>query len=110
DARHYTIPFTTPSWPMGNHEATATPCLGIHERSLPNMLVTAGRMALRALLRQRMRSALASLGIGVGIAAVMATVAIVAGGTAAIDAQRDALGADFLLIMPGSPNVGGVRG
>jgi putative ABC transport system permease protein len=74
------------------------------------MIVTAGRMALRALLRQRMRSALTALGISVGIAAVMATVALGAGGTAAIEAQLDALGEDVVWIMPGTANTGGVRG
>jgi putative ABC transport system permease protein len=74
------------------------------------MILNAVRMALRALARNRMRSTLTALGISVGIAAVMSTVALGAGGTAAIEAQLDALGEDFVWIMPGSSNAGGVRG
>ncbi|ODS53138.1 MAG: hypothetical protein ABS36_14455 [Acidobacteria bacterium SCN 69-37] len=74
------------------------------------MIGNAVRMALRALLRNRLRSTLTALGISVGIAAVMSTVALGAGGTAAIEAQLDALGEDFVWIMPGSANTAGVRG
>jgi putative ABC transport system permease protein len=74
------------------------------------MILNAVRMALRALARNRMRSTLTALGISVGIAAVMSTVALGAGSTAAIEAQLDALGEDFVWIMPGSSNTGGVRG
>jgi putative ABC transport system permease protein len=74
------------------------------------MVLNAVRMAVAALLRNRMRSTLTALGISVGIAAVMSTVALGAGSTAAIEAQLDALGEDFVWIMPGSSNTGGVRG
>ncbi len=74
------------------------------------MLFTVVRMAISALGRNRMRSTLTALGISIGIAAVMSTVALGAGGRAAIEAQLDALGEDFVWIMPGSLNTGGVRG
>jgi putative ABC transport system permease protein len=72
--------------------------------------VTAIRVATQALLRNRLRTVLTALGISIGIASVMATVALGAGGTAAIEAQLAALGEDFVWIRPGSANTGGVRG
>jgi putative ABC transport system permease protein len=67
-------------------------------------------MAVQALLRQRLRTALTALGIGIGIAAVMCTVALGAGSTAAIEEQLDALGEDFIWIRAGSGSTGGARG
>ena len=74
------------------------------------MFFNAIRMALRALLSNRLRSTLTALGISIGIAAVMSTVALGAGSTAQIEAQLDALGEDFVWIMPGSGDTGGARG
>jgi putative ABC transport system permease protein len=73
------------------------------------MLVVAARVAFHALLRHRMRTGLTALSIGVGIAAVMATVALGQAGTARVEAQLDALGQDFIWLRPGSANTGGVR-
>ena len=74
------------------------------------MILTAIRVAVQALRRNRLRTLLTALGISIGIASVMATVALGAGGTAAIEAQLDALGEDFVWIRPGSANMRGVRG
>jgi putative ABC transport system permease protein len=74
------------------------------------MVFIAIRVAIQALLRHRLRTLLTALGISIGIASVMATVALGAGGTSAIEAQLAALGEDFVWIRPGSANVRGVRG
>jgi putative ABC transport system permease protein len=66
-------------------------------------------MAYHALLRHRMRTALTALGISIGIASVMSTVALGAGSTSAIEAQLDAVGQQFVWVIPGSVSVGGVR-
>ncbi len=74
------------------------------------MILVTIRVALQALLRNRLRTVLTALGISIGIASVMATVALGAGGTARIESQLTALGEDFVWIRPGSANTGGVRG
>ncbi len=73
------------------------------------VFVIALRIALRALARHRLRTALTILGIMVGIAAVICTVALGAGSAAAIHQQMLNLGDNFVWIENGSRNVGGVR-
>ena len=68
------------------------------------------RVALRALWRAKVRSLLTSLGIIVGIAAVIAMKAIGDGATAMIHDQMSSLGDNLVLIFPGSQNTAGVRG
>ncbi len=68
------------------------------------------RVALRALWRSKVRSLLTSLGIIVGIAAVIAMKAIGDGATVMIQSQMSSLGDNLVLIFPGSQNAGGVRG
>ena len=68
------------------------------------------RVALRALWRAKVRSLLTSLGIIVGIAAVIAMKAIGDGATAMIQGQMSSLGDNLVMIFPGSQNAGGVRG
>ncbi|MEI6211010.1 MAG: ABC transporter permease [bacterium] len=68
------------------------------------------RMALRALWRAKVRSLLTSLGIIVGIAAVIAMKGIGDGATVMIQNQMSSLGDNLVMIFPGSQNSGGVRG
>jgi len=63
-----------------------------------------------ALTRNRMRSALTVLGIVIGVAAVIATMAIGNGARAAVQAQIRALGANTLTVIPGTVTSGGARG
>ncbi len=65
--------------------------------------------AVGALQRHRMRTLLTTLGIGIGIAAVIGTVALGAGGAVQVERQLDNLGDDFIWIEPGSFNAAGVR-
>jgi putative ABC transport system permease protein len=66
-------------------------------------------MALSALRRNRMRTALAILGVGIGIAAVIATAALGGGSALRVQAQLDSLGDTFIWIRAGNRNIGGVR-
>ena len=66
-------------------------------------------VGLTALTRNRMRSALTVLGIVIGVAAVIATLAIGQGARAAVQAQIRALGANTLTVLPGTITAGGVR-
>ena len=68
------------------------------------------RVALLALARNKLRSALTTLGMIIGVAAVIATVAIGEGATAKVEAQFAAMGSNLLILMPGSTQSGGVRG
>jgi putative ABC transport system permease protein len=67
------------------------------------------RASSRSILRNRMRSLLTSLGIIIGVGAVIVMVAIGEGSQAQIEANITSLGTNLLLIIPGSSNTGGVR-
>jgi putative ABC transport system permease protein len=66
-------------------------------------------VGMDALTRNRMRSALTVLGIVIGVAAVIATLAIGQGARAAVQAQIRALGANVLTVLPGTVTAGGAR-
>jgi len=68
------------------------------------------RIALRALLRNKMRSFLTTLGIIIGVAAVIAMVAIGEGAKAQVEKAFAAMGTSLLIVMPGSSTAGGARG
>jgi putative ABC transport system permease protein len=66
------------------------------------------RIALDALLRNKMRSVLTMLGIIIGVGAVIAMVAIGQGAQASVDAQISSLGSNVLLIFPSATTRSGV--
>jgi putative ABC transport system permease protein len=68
------------------------------------------RVALRALLRNKMRSFLTTLGIIIGVSAVIAMVAIGEGAKAQVEAQFASMGSNLLIVLPGSTTAGGMRG
>ena len=65
-------------------------------------------IALRALRRNKLRSALTALGIIIGVAAVVAMVAVGNGAQASITQQVSALGENLLTVFAGSKRSGGV--
>jgi macrolide transport system ATP-binding/permease protein len=71
------------------------------------------RMALvaagRALARNKLRSALTMLGIFIGVAALIAMVAVGQGANAAVEAQIASLGTNLLVVLPGATTASGVR-
>jgi putative ABC transport system permease protein len=67
------------------------------------------RVALRALVRNKMRAALTMLGIIIGVSAVIAMVSIGQGASASVQAQIESIGTNLLFISAGAQNVGGVR-
>jgi putative ABC transport system permease protein len=67
-------------------------------------------VALRALLRNKVRSILTALGIIVGIAAVIAVVAIGEGASTSMKAQISSMGDNMLIVFGGSMKKGGVHG
>src|SRR5947209_1753956 len=72
-------------------------------------VLMAMRIAHRALRRNTLRSTLTMLGVIIGVAAVIAMLAIGQGAQAAIRAQIASLGAYSLIVQPGSITQSGVR-
>jgi putative ABC transport system permease protein len=68
------------------------------------------RVALRAILRNKLRAFLTTLGIVIGVGAVIAMMAIGAGAKARVEEAFAAMGTNVLIILPGSTSSGGVRG
>jgi putative ABC transport system permease protein len=66
-------------------------------------------IALRALRRNKMRSTLTALGIIIGVASVVAMVAVGNGAQARIESQVAALGQNLLSVFAGSRRSGGVN-
>ena len=66
------------------------------------------RTAMRALLRNPMRALLTTLGIVIGVGAVIAMMEIGAGSSTAIRTAISSMGANVLLVMPGTAATGGV--
>ena len=65
--------------------------------------------ALDALRLHKLRSALTMLGIIIGVAAVIAMVAVGGGAREQVVAQIRSLGANLLIVTPGNVTQGGVR-
>ncbi|MFN7975214.1 MAG: ABC transporter permease [Acidobacteriota bacterium] len=68
------------------------------------------RVALRALLHNKLRSFLTALGIIIGVAAVIAMVAIGEGAKARVQESFASMGSNLLILMSGSSSMQGMRG
>ncbi|HVY46007.1 MAG TPA: ABC transporter permease [Minicystis sp.] len=68
------------------------------------------RIALRALLRNKTRSLLTTLGIVIGVAAVIAMVAIGEGAKSRVESAFTSMGTNLLVVLPGSTSAGGAQG
>ena len=68
------------------------------------------RLAFGALRRNLMRSLLTSLGVIIGVGALIVTVASGEGTKAVLQAQLATLGTNLLIVMPGSRTSGGAHG
>ncbi|MCL4338621.1 ABC transporter permease [Patescibacteria group bacterium] len=66
--------------------------------------------SLNALTLNKMRTALATLGIVIGIGAVIALISLGQAGQKAVQSQIESLGSNLLTVMPGAATTGGVRG
>jgi putative ABC transport system permease protein len=67
------------------------------------------RVAVRALLRNKMRSFLTTLGIIIGVGAVIAMVAIGEGAKARVEAAFASMGSSLLIVLPGAHTAGGAH-
>jgi putative ABC transport system permease protein len=68
------------------------------------------KVAGRALARNKMRSALTTLGVVIGVGAVIAMVAIGEGARRRVEATFEAMGTNLLIVLPGSATSGGMMG
>ena len=71
--------------------------------------LASARIAVRALRVNKMRSGLTMLGIVIGVGAVITMVAVGAGAQARVAEQVQSLGANLIIIWPGTVNLSGVR-
>ncbi len=69
-----------------------------------------GRVALRALARNKMRSGLTTLGMVIGVGAVIAMVAVGDGAKARVEQAFASMGSNLLVILPGTARAGGAMG
>ena len=67
------------------------------------------KTAMRALARNKLRSFLTMLGIVIGVGAVVAMVAIGQGAKASIQSAIEKMGANMMILLPGSSSAGGIR-
>ena len=71
--------------------------------------VASMRIALRALRVNKVRSILTMLGIIIGVAAVIAMVAVGSGATARIEEQIRSIGSNVIIVLSGSITSNGIR-
>ena len=65
--------------------------------------------AAQAILRNTLRSVLTTLGIFIGVAALIAMVAVGQGANAAVEKEIESLGTNLLVVLPGATTANGVR-
>ncbi len=66
--------------------------------------------AVQAIRRNMMRSALTMLGVFIGVAALIAMVAVGQGANQAVRKQIERLGTNLVVVLPGARTMGGMRG
>jgi macrolide transport system ATP-binding/permease protein len=80
---------------------------GAHAVSAFALMIIAA--AMQALRRNMMRSALTMLGVFIGVAALIAMVAVGQGANEAVRKQIERLGTNLVVVQPGARTAGGVR-
>jgi macrolide transport system ATP-binding/permease protein len=97
----------------GDSAAVGKAAAGDDEPAMGEEARTFGMMALvaaaRALTRNKMRAALTMLGIFIGVAAVIAMVAVGNGASSSVQDQIASLGTNLLVVLPGATTANGVR-
>jgi putative ABC transport system permease protein len=67
------------------------------------------KVGMKAIARNKLRSTLTALGIIIGVACVIAMIAVGGGAQAAVQAQISSLGTNFLMVFPGTSTSSGAR-
>jgi macrolide transport system ATP-binding/permease protein len=98
--------------PVWHRLERVQPCDGPDRRSRDGVAfaqMVAGA-AVQAIARNKVRAALTMLGVFIGVAALIAMVAVGQGANAAVRRQIESLGTNLLVVLPGATTSGGVRG
>jgi putative ABC transport system permease protein len=74
-----------------------------------NRVIAAMRIAFRGLKVNKLRSALTMLGIIIGVAAVIAMLAVGSGASQRIKQQIASIGSNIIIVIPGSITASGIR-
>ncbi len=90
----------------GLGERTPTAYRSVAFWSFAQMIVAA---AVQAIRRNLMRSALTTLGVFIGVAALIAMVAVGQGANDAVRKQIESLGTNLIVVLPGAIRTGGIR-
>ncbi len=69
-----------------------------------------GSAAIQAIGRNKLRASLTMLGVFIGVAALIAMVAVGQGADEAVRKQIESLGTNLLVVLPGATTSGGARG
>jgi macrolide transport system ATP-binding/permease protein len=80
---------------------------GVASWSFALMILAA---AAQAISRNKLRSVLTTLGVFIGVAALIAMVAVGQGANAAVEKEIENLGTNLLVVLPGATTSSGVRG
>src|SRR5262245_39572587 len=86
--------------------APAAPTRETSAWSLASMVIAS---SFQAVCRNGMRSALTMLGVLIGVAALMAMVAVGQGASQSVRQQIESLGTNLVVVLPGASRSGGVR-
>ncbi|MGN6084379.1 ABC transporter permease [Trinickia sp.] len=100
---------TTPAAPPiapGPRETASLHAAGATTKGFAKMTLSAAALAL---WRNKMRSSLTVLGVFIGVAALIAMVAIGQGANEAVRKQIESLGTNLLVVVPGATTATGVR-
>ncbi|HYL58398.1 MAG TPA: ABC transporter permease [Candidatus Acidoferrales bacterium] len=99
--------------PSASADAAAHPAEDAKAVDVADEVWVFARMAMvaaaRAIKRNKMRAALTMLGIFIGVAAVIAMVAVGDGAKSAVQAQIQSLGTNLIVVLPGATTSNGVR-
>src|SRR6185295_2739003 len=79
------------------------------ERRRMLKFLTILKVGMKAIARNKLRSTLTALGIIIGVACVIAMIAVGGGAQAAVQAQISSLGSNFLMVFPGTATQSGAR-
>ncbi|HZR46627.1 MAG TPA: ABC transporter permease, partial [Candidatus Manganitrophaceae bacterium] len=74
------------------------------------ILLQTFQIAVRSLLRNKMRSFLTTLGVIIGVTAVIAMIAVGSGARQRVEATFAAMGTNMLVVLSGSASSGGAMG
>jgi macrolide transport system ATP-binding/permease protein len=95
-----------PVEPAGDHQVAQAAGERAASTTFSRMALTA---AARALRRNKMRALLTMLGIFIGVAAVIAMVAVGDGARYSVEQQIQSLGTNLIIVLPGATTSNGVR-